>query len=190
MKEQSGEFEVWPHGDAIDVMLAHHLVVREQLQHLRALDFDVAQRDADSLDEAVHLATTAIDLLGREGELHAFDEEALLFPTMREALGGSESAILEALDRVDAEHEVLRPLWSRLETYLSRLTTDEAFSVGDLHLVRQELEECVLQHLHFEERIVYPEARRLLGPELLREMLIRMRAHRRMPSERAFVAVP
>jgi hemerythrin-like domain-containing protein len=190
MKEQSGEFEVWPHGDAIDVMLAHHLVVREQLQHLRAIDFDVALRDADALEEATRLATTAIDLFGREGELHAFDEEGLLFPTMREAIGGTDSAILEALDRVDAEHDVLRPVWSRLEGYLSRLTTDEAFSVRDLHDARQELEECVLQHLRFEERIVYPEARRLLGPELLREMLMRMRAHRRSPSERAFVAVP
>src|SRR5512140_2552717 len=188
-EQQSGEYEVWPHKDAIDAMIAHHMTVRAQLQRLRAIDFDVHQRDPESIEEAGRLAFAAIEHLGREGELHAFDEEGLLFPKMRAAMGPDDSTLAEALERVDAEHVVLRPLWQRLESYLRNLTmTDEPVSLRDLHDVRLELEECVLQHLRFEERIVYPEARRILGPEVLRDMMGEMRAHRRRPSERAFAA--
>ncbi len=191
MSTQSGEYEVWPKGDAIDVMIAHHMTVRDQLQRLRAIDAGVRTHDPESLDEASRLALAALDLLGREGELHAFDEEGLLFPKLRAAIGSNDSALGEALDRLDAEHDVLRPLWGRLEGHLTRLTTgDDPVSVRDLHDARVELEECALQHLRFEERIVYPEARRILGADALREMMFEMREHRRRPSLRAFAALP
>ncbi len=190
-EQRSGEYDAWPHKDAIDVMTAHHLAVRGQLQRLRAIDFDLHRHEPESLAEAAELATAAIDLLGREGELHAFDEEALLFPKLREAVSPGDGVLLEALDRLESEHLVLRPLWPRLEHHLTRLKAiDGPVSVRDLHEARLELEEHVLQHLHFEERFVYAEARRLLGHEVLRHMMTEMRAHRRCPSARPFAALP
>jgi hemerythrin-like domain-containing protein len=189
--EESGEFETCPYDDAIEMMLAHHLRVREQLVRLKAIDAEVTSYDPDALRDAADLATAAIDLFGREGELHAFDEDGLFFPRMREAARAGDSAVLDALDTVDEEHKLLRPLWPRLAFYLTRLAVpDEPVSLRDFREARLELTGCVLPHLHFEERYVYPAARRLLGPTVLREMVGEMRAHRRSPSDRAFSATP
>ena len=190
MGSGSGEYLVWPYTDAIEVMIAHHLSLRTELGRLRAIDSDVQRRDPESLEDAALLARAAIDLFGSAGELHAFDEEALLFPRLREACGSGELAVVETLDRVEAEHAELRPLWPRLERYLTRLSADEPVSVRDLHESRLELEECVIAHMRFEELFVYPAARRVLGPDVLRDMMDEMRAHRRCPSVRPFAAIP
>src|SRR5947209_8479909 len=109
--ERSGEFETCPFGDAIEMMVAYHSKVRQQLARLRVIDDDVANGDPESLQEAAEIAAETIDLFGREGELHAFDEDGLLFARMRAAAGPDDSGVLEALAAVDEEHVLLRPLW-------------------------------------------------------------------------------
>jgi hemerythrin-like domain-containing protein len=188
---KSGEIEAWPYADAIDVMLAHHAGLRVELGRLRAIDDDLEKRDFDSLGDAAQRATMAIDLFGRAGELHEFDEEELLFPKLRAAIGQGEEGLAEALDRALAENVALQPLWPRLAGHLTRLAgADEPVSLRDLRESRLQFEECMLQHLRFEERFVYPAARRLLDPEVLQDMMVEMRAHRRYPSERAIRATP
>lgn len=190
--KESGEFETCPYADAIEMMLAYHLRVREQLARLRAIDLDAQDGEPDALEEAARLAASALDLFGREGELHAFDEDGLLFPRLREALGSSESAVTDALDAVEEEHVVLRPLWPPLAWHLNKLSVppDEPVSLRDLHEARLALAGCVLPHMQFEERYVYPAARRILGAEELRRMVGEMREHRRSPtSVRPFAAL-
>ena len=189
--EQSGEFETCPYGDAIEMMVAYHAKVRHQLARLRAIDDDVAFGEPESLEQAAMIAAAAIDLFGREGELHAFDEDGLLFARMREAAASEDTAIVEALDAVEEEHKLLRPLWPRLDFYLARIALpDEPVSLREFREARLELTGCVLPHLHFEERYVYPAAGRLLGPDVLRQMVSEMRAHRSRPSERSFASTP
>lgn len=191
MSELASELETWPYRDAIDVMVSYHRGLRAELTRLRAIDNDVLIRDPESIQDAAHLAAEAIDLIGREGQLHAFDEDGVLFPRLREAVGTGDSGLREALERIDAEHVALMPLWPRLERCLAGLCVpDEPVSLRDLHDARLELEALVIPHMHFEERFVYPAARRLLGPTEMRDMMYAMRAHRGRPSEGGFSPLP
>ena len=179
------------HVDAIGVMVAHHIKLRAHLVRLSTIDADMQRRDGESLDDAAELAAAALDVFGREGQLHSFDEDALLFPQLRETLGPADVAVRDALDRVDAEHTEMVTLWPRLECWLTRLLLpDEMVSLTDFHDARLALEARFLPHLQFEERVIYPAARRLLGEVRLHEMMISMLAHRARPSQGKMLALP
>ena len=180
-----------PRADAIDMMVGHHTKLRAHLVRLSTIDADMRRRDGESLEDAAELAAAAIDVFEREGQLHSFDEDTLLFPRLRAALGPADVAERDALDRAEAEHAEMVPLWPRLERWLARLLIpDEMVSLFAFHEARLALEARFLPHLQFEERVIYPAARRLLGDAKLREMMVLMLAHRARPSQAKLLALP
>ncbi len=117
------------------------------------------------------------------GMKHTADEEESLFPRLRHHAGPSEWVVLQALDRLEAQHTLAERLHLDFDVRVDRLKRDEVLS--ELELDR--LERCIGAlaglygpHMRVEDDVIFPAAARLLPPEELlavgREMRMRRAA--------------
>lgn len=118
----------------------------------REIDAGIEGFVADPASSRAHLLAGAIAALRR----HIYLEEEVLFPALR---GHGDSGLMAPIFVMLREHA---QLWATLEELERALAADGA-APGVLHLCRQLLVQ--LQHHNLkEERILYPEADRILPP--------------------------
>lgn len=155
----------------IDAMLACHDRIRRFLDGARRL-----AAVSDPLDPQAPDAATRCARYFREGvPLHALDEDASLAPKLRPLVAGE---LNTALDRVAAEHDVIH---AAIEDLLWELDPIAAGGpVPESLRDRVEALAAVFEpHLKLEEEVIFPEARRLLSPELCSALRLEMVERRR-----------
>jgi hemerythrin-like domain-containing protein len=115
---------------------------------------------------------------------HTADEEASLFPRLRQS-GDPDAAralaLVDALERdheaADADHAAVDALVRRWLAH-DRLSADD---VADLRTRLQRLQALYRQHIAVEDGQVFPAAARLLTPSQIREVGEEMASRRRPP---------
>ena len=133
--------------------------------------------DALAVASTAHDIETASDVcafFARQGRRHEEDEESSLFPRLEAA--GPSAEVRGLLERLSADHREHEALVRRLEDALAgRLEGDlwaEVARIADL------VTRAYRAHIEQEEKVLFPAARALLGPDALAAMQGEMDARR------------
>lgn len=160
MKLQIGAGPSLPTDDPIALLLDCHVRIR----HFTALATTLAGAGEAPVAHRVDAANGLCRYFGIAFPLHGTDEEELLVPVLRESMNAE---VLKAVEAVPGDHrtadallEALLPTWRAIAdspdggpALLERLADPSA-----------RLQSHLAEHLIVEETLLFPEARRLLGP--------------------------
>jgi hemerythrin-like domain-containing protein len=108
---------------------------------------------------------TALRYFARAAPLHTQDEEASLFPRLRDTRSPDATGALDALDRLEADHRVADASHAEVDALGNQwlragsLSTDEA---DRLLTVLRSLQALYARHIEVEDTAVFPLAGRLL----------------------------
>lgn len=157
------------HPDPLLELFGFHREIRRAIRKLEKLVQTETFDHADAVEK-----TFLLDFF--EGPLawHDLDEEATLLRRLRRRLIAPED--LEVLDGVTDQHEALEEAIDNLLPLLDVATTGK-----EIASAAQKVSDTLLPHLRFEERSLFPMARRSLTSKDLEEMGLEMhsRAGRR-----------
>ena len=148
------------------------------------LELVVAIETGD-ITPAMRASAAAIaQCLGTEARRHHEDEERHVFPPL---LAGGEAALVQTVLVLQHDHGWLELDWLELEPHVQAIAT--GYGTCDVDTLREGasiLAALYEEHIALEEWVVYPEARRRMGPAALssmaREMIGRRRSARHRPS--------
>jgi len=160
----------------VDMLLACHDRIEAQCETLLRLLPHQSRHGADT--PAREAAAAVLRYFDTAGENHHQDEEADLFPALREHAGNRLLEIEALLAALLMEHGRMRHAWTRqLRPELVALTEGHAaLTPGSVHgfvtLYRQ--------HIAREDNELMPLARVLLGPEVQAELGRRMARRRKV----------
>ena len=142
----------------VEMWLACHERVRRFASLIVRLEAHVARLGAD--EEAQRSAASIRRYFNEAAPRHHEDEEVDLFPLLRERSGTAEQPVLDALERIEADHLAMAEVWRRIDATLARI------SAGDPALLDpQTIAEFATrydQHIDIEENVVLPALRRRL----------------------------
>jgi len=151
------------------------LVALETMGNLVAL----LEAEGDS-DRVREMASDVVKFFSTTARQHHEDEERHVFP---KALLGSDDEIVQAVLRLQQDHNWLEEDWMELSPHLRALAAGH--SLWDLAFLREATEVFTAlshDHMALEESCVYPQARARLKAgerhEMGREMAARRRAQR------------
>lgn len=154
----------------IDRIVAEHKL---QLELCDALEF-IADGLPDSVDRRLVRQVTAI--LERGLSPHFRVEEQFLFPMLRR-LGARDPSLLAALDQLELEHLRDDDISSELLDELQILAeTGQVRNADMLGYMLRFFFEGQRRHIAWENSVVVPAARRLLGETELQELMSRQQA--------------
>lgn len=161
----------------IDLLKTCHEKVRRFTNLMLKLETHVSKRGVD--DNAREAAQSIVRYFTVAAPLHHQDEEDDLFPALRmltpDAMGIDLHEVLsEALDRLEAEHQILDQLWGNCSIWLEKLEQGENHS-APVNL--KEFVEKYQRHAAQEESEIYPHAA-LLTQETLRALGLKMAQRR------------
>jgi hemerythrin superfamily protein len=152
-------------GDVLDVLASDHRDVTALIGNIKAVADPMIRRD---------LTDTAISELVR----HAVAEEMYVYPAMRKYLPDGEQAVEHDID----EHKELELTMKRLEAAdVSGAEFDEAL---------RRLEELLADHVRDEEDEQFPELRRRIPAEELRELAEKVETAKKLAPTRPHPAAP
>lgn len=158
--------------DVVALLLACH----ERIRSFVAIARLAATREAS--DEEVVQALARVERYFEEAlPLHVADEEESLVPRLRGRDRELEEA-LEAMRAQHAEHDAALVALLGASASLRERPRDEERRRA-LAAAAERLEAAFAEHLALEERVVFPAIRRLLSPEVQREVVRELRARRR-----------
>lgn len=163
------------------------------IEHLMACHRRIEQRLDTLINAGSHVGANPVaalnairnsfEFLDTSGVLHTEDEEASLFPRLRQKLSASEIAMLDALEaqHVEAEfiYSELRRLASQLKVTGNRLTGP----LAQYQDCANQLRLLYRSHIRLEEEIVTPGAKRSLDRSELAEISREMRDRRARTSK-------
>ena len=107
--------------DPLEMLLACHRRIERQLDTVERLQSHIASHGVDA--DASIAAQSVLRYFAKAAEHHHEDEEKDLFPLLATRIpAGEEKARFNALrERLEAEHGVVRELWSRLKRPLEAI---------------------------------------------------------------------
>lgn len=160
-----------------EMLRACHQRVQRMLTLLDKLQAHVVQHGVDA--QATQAAVDVMRYFDKAAPLHHQDEEIHVFPLAHES---GDSDAIAAVKRLGAEHETMEGAWRDLRSELQALLTPEASVQLPLawrtdHMVRA-FEALYADHMHVEERIVYPCVEESLTPQDAERMGREMAARR------------
>jgi hemerythrin-like domain-containing protein len=154
------------------------LCVRDPLEQLqrshRRLEEACAALITAAAERDIETASDVCAFFARQVRRHEADEEATLFPRLRDA--GANGDLREILDRLSRQHRDHEGLQERLESAVSGRFDGDLWQ--ELTAVAALLAEAYRSHLDEEESHVFPAARTLLTSEALDAMSQEMDARR------------
>lgn len=122
--------------------------------------------DRPLTEETGRVLTSALRYFRESAPKHTADEEESLFPRLRLTQDPEARSALEKLGQLEEEHRSAAPLHAEVERlgrlYLSKgsLSPGEA---EDFSKVVASLKSMYRQHIHIEDRVVFPVAARVLS---------------------------
>jgi iron-sulfur cluster repair protein YtfE (RIC family) len=172
-----------PARDGVTLLIDFHQRIRAELSTLAAIAADLVRHDADAILEAADLAEQIVSTFGREGRLHARDEEESLFPRLGARLVlEPDDEVEQALALAIEEHAHPDAIWLRVRAWLWQVRApDGIVSIDQFAAEVRALAACYGPHLEREERILFPAAQRLLQPEERLVIAEEVDARRRAP---------
>ncbi len=155
--------------DPFVIFEAQHEEGLKQLERLEgAVERLRASEASPELWKAIRGATAFIN---GEVRLHNQKEEELLFPPLEEVLPpGGPTAVMRD------EHRALWSSLGRLEEAISRWEKGDRAAKGEVINSARFMVELLRAHIRKENEVLYPMARRLLGPEKIEGMAQRLEA--------------
>lgn len=153
----------------IALLLACHEKVRRFADLTVRLDKHLTTYGID--DEARAAAGNILRYFDVAAPLHHADEEADLFPALRE-LGKPQ--LTNAIDDLENEHDALAKLWLAVRPWLDAIAHERATVRPPLV---NEFASRYIAHANREEREVYPDARSL-SPAVIQALGLRMSQRR------------
>jgi hemerythrin-like domain-containing protein len=160
--------------DPLGVLRACHRRIVERLELLERLPEYVGMHGADA--SAQSAAQRILNYFDRAATHHHEDEEADLFPMLREARGraGWDDRVLEALEQLSMEHERLAWHWARVRPSLVSLSRGKHVAT----LQTEELVRAYRAHMAVEDELIFPVAARLLDSGELQRLGTAMQKRR------------
>lgn len=168
--------------DSPDSPLRHvdagHERLRRMSELLVRLSEHLAEHGAD--ERAAVSAQSILDHFQGPWINHLLDEEEDLFPRLRKRLLGQKRAsahrLVEAIEKLQAQHRALRTLWKQLEPSLVAVQqrTSALLNGAAVHAFVA----AYRAHLEMEEDLVSPAYRKYLTEDDLRELAQSMAARR------------
>ena len=157
-----------------EMLEACHERVQRSLALLHKLQDYLHDHACD--DSARQAARDVLRYFDVAAPLHHEDEELHVFPPLLERGGASAAAAVRQLQR---DHEAMSANWQAARALLLALAegTQDAFSAQD-EAVLARFAGVYAEHIRVEEEEVYPAARALLAPEVVRAMGVEMRRRR------------
>jgi iron-sulfur cluster repair protein YtfE (RIC family) len=128
----------------------------------------------------------ALRYFRKAAPLHTQDEEASLFPRLRAADSAEAQAALEALDSLEADHDVADIAHAEVDRLGQRwLEVGSLTAEETLHLMEtlHTLQETYRRHIAVEDQIIFPMAGRALTPEQITAVGQEMATRRGVPYE-------
>jgi hemerythrin-like domain-containing protein len=157
------------------------------IAHAHALQVqmcDAMERIADGLPDDVdrRLCAQVASCLQFDLPLHHHDEETALFPILRERVLPQDD-LEHILDRLASEHSSDTDFASEIAESLEHLgQSGRAPNPDMLGYMLRGFFERYRRHVHWENTLIMPIARRRLGPEDLEALSARMEMNRRQSS--------
>jgi len=173
--------------DPIDVLLQEHEVIMGRIADLRRAVRDLETRGGDAVGEALPALRSVGEMMATTLHLHARKEDEALFPAL-EVVFGSEmgpTAVMRQEHRaIHAQadlfrktlhelHEVEHPAIVRQGAELRDLAA-RGGGVAELKEAGAEIIRLLDAHFGKEEMVLFPMARNLLQPDVLRRVMERM----------------
>ena len=157
------------------MLAACHTRVEKQCQTLMRLQAHLVEHGSDAAaQEAASAVMRYFDTAARH---HHEDEECDLFPSLQDAMAGSDAVCIRELTQaLMAEHRQLEGRWSSLREKLEAIADGEAVT-----LQANEVADFVAgyrAHIHKEDTELLPMAARLLDDSALQGIGSAMRARR------------
>ena len=177
-----GQPHVPDFADPLGLMAHCHRKIESYLRGLVTAG-DMLRRGRDGgLAEAFRLIDAAREHFALRGPKHTEDEEASLFPRMRERGGTEAEDALSALAELEAEHRAAERAHAAFDSLIDRLPRDGSAPVEDLYRYAElaaALGDLYRPHIRVEDELVFPVAARVLPPSELAVIGKEMRERRR-----------
>jgi hemerythrin-like domain-containing protein len=158
------------------------------LEHLTACHRRIEQRLETLIRAAGHIEhdrQSALDAISgslrfmdTSGVLHTEDEEASLFPRLRQKLSAPEIAFLDSLE---AQHHEAESIYAELKEMISELERSSALSAESIARYRscaERLQALYGEHIRIEDEVLSALARRSLDQAEIGEIAREMRERR------------
>lgn len=130
--------------------------------------------------------TTALRYFREAAPKHTADEEASLFPRMKNVEGAK--AAFEKIKNLEADHKTAQLKHQIVEELGQKWLAENSLSEDESHRLTENLEDLQRiyeQHIHIEDHEVFPVAAKALSPSELREVGREMAERRGQPFERS-----
>jgi len=152
-----------------DMLEACHERVADRLALLKRLQIHLQANGCDS--QARQAAADVLRYFDLAAPLHHQDEEIHVFPQL---LASADTVLIKAVMSLHLQHRVMEETWGRLRQVLLVVATCEnsaAEPCRDL-AASAVLEFTILydDHIRLEESVIYPAARRAMGPRQTQTM--------------------
>ena len=156
----------------IDHLMACHRRIEQRLDTL----FNAAERIESDRDGALTAIQNSLRFMDTSGERHTEDEEASLFPRLRQKLSSEEIAFLDSLEE---QHVKAASIYSELKLALVALAAEPtADSVRRYRECAERLRSLYRDHIRAEDEILTAMAKRSLDAGEIQEISREMRARR------------
>lgn len=173
--------------DPIALMQECHRRIERFLGMLAAI---AAIRDRELDGEELSALATAIQYFAEAGAQHRQDEEESLFPRLCASEGPEIAAALDACGDLERDHGLADPLHAEAETLGRRWLQTETLPPAQRERfveVVGELIEIYREHIHFEDNVLFPLARRVLPEDVQRDMGRELAQRRNIDPSRSHV---
>jgi iron-sulfur cluster repair protein YtfE (RIC family) len=167
----------------IEHLMACHRRIEQRLDTL----VNAAGLIADNRMAALDAIRKSLHFLDTSGALHTEDEEASLFPRLRQKLSAAEIAFIDSLE---AQHVEAGSIYSEIKRLALELEVPAGASSGLLDQYRnhaEQLRTLYRDHIRAEDEILTAMARRSLDKSEISEISREMRVRRARTSEASAV---
>jgi pyridoxamine 5'-phosphate oxidase len=170
-------------GDPLGLLVHCHEKIEWHLGTLERVADVVRAGVRSTLPAAFAAADKASAHFAVPGVKHTEDEEASLFPRLRERGGEAGRDVLAAVEELEAEHRAAERLHTELDAFLAVMPRDGSAAAHDVDRLSEivaRLCELYRPHLRVENDSIFPVAARVLSKGDLEQLGAEMYARRRV----------
>lgn len=169
-------FQTAPGFDEPIAVLAHcHTRIRKQLTTLQKLLAHLPMHGANV--DAQQAAHAVLRYFNDAATLHHEDEEENLLPQLEMTASGEDASQLQIiLPKLLEEHRQMAALWLALDRQLSTIATGQSAQLSEADVAR--FASLYGAHMHMEESVIAPMAKRLFSAGQMQQLGEAMRARR------------
>lgn len=159
----------------VDVLAHCHTRIRKQLETVQKLLAHLPCHGADV--DAQQAAHAVLRYFNDAAPLHHADEEEDLLPQLEIIARGEDASQLQAvLPKLLKEHREMENLWLALDRQLSTIASGQSAQLSEMDVAR--FVSLYEAHMHMEESVIAPMARRLFSSGQMQQLGAAMQARR------------